>query len=219
MDKMKRLILFLILCPVLVLGQTSARRDSLRITSCNLVGLPTAGTAAVTTAMMNNAINYAIQQVSADFPAVEKLDTLILRDTVNGVALPSDLNEIRWCAFVRGDTVTPLEYVSEDSLFSKRNVSQPRFYYSHGGYLRTWARFRDDMFETDQDTLILLLAYYAIDSGLASDTATTAIGEPYRGALLDYICYQLEMMRYRYQTAAFYAARYDKAKAEASAGK
>lgn len=214
---MKRLILLLILCPVLALGQTSARRDSLRITACYQVGLPIAGTAAVTTAMMNNAINYAVQRVSTDFPAIEKIDTLVLRDTAQGVALPSDLFQIKWCQMMFLDTLVPLEYITEDELYSKRNLSVPRYYYTQADRLLTWPRLREEMY--DLDSALVFIGYYAIDSALASDSAETDIPEDYRDELIDYICYQLEMMRYRYESAAFYAARYEKAKAEARAGK
>jgi hypothetical protein len=163
-------------------------------------------------------VNYAIQRVSIDFPAVEKLDTLVLRDTTEGAALPSDLSELKWAQIIIGDTLRrPLEFVPVDSLYARRNVNEPRFYYTQADRLFTWKAFNAQMF--DQDTLMVLIAYYAIDPGLAADSLTTNIAEDYRDALIDFICYRLELMRYRFEAAAIYAARYDKAKAEARPGK
>lgn len=227
---MKKLILFLLLCATSLLAETSPRRDSIRVAAFGQLGIPTAGTALVTTAQANRIINEAVEEVSTHFPAIEKFDTVVIYPTTIGGSLPSDFSTIRWAEMIiapgEDSAFIPMKYVLPDSLFDVRGGSTgasdatkkaraARYYHTHGNQLMIYAKFVG----AEGDSVQVLVAYYAIDAALDADTATTDIAPGYRSALRDWICYRLELFRYHYEAATFYAVRYDKAKAEASAGK
>jgi hypothetical protein len=222
------IVTILLLVPTITFGATNARRDSIRVAAFNQLGIPTTGTSMITTAKANEIINYAVQEVSSDFPAVEKLDTVAILPTPEGGALPSDFSSIRWCQVMASDSVrVPLEYISPDTLYKARGGSQgvvdkkniplsSRYYYTHAGRLLVYPKFRAGDIG---DTLYALIAYYAIDDTLSTDSSTTGISEEYRSALLDWICYRLEYLRFRYEAGNQYLAKYEKARAEATGGK
>ena len=227
---MKRLILFLILCATSLYAETSPRRDSIRIAAFGQLGIPTAGTALVTTTQANRVINEAVEEVSTHFPAIEKFDTVVVYPSTIGGALASDFSSIRWAEMIiapgSDSAFIPMKYVLPDSLFDARDGSKGisdagrqgragRYYHTHGSQLLMYAKWAG----AEGDSVLVLVAYYAIDDALGAYTATTDIAPAYRSVLRDWICYRLEYLRFRYEAGNQYLARYEKAKAEASAGK
>lgn len=221
---MKRLLLCLLLVAGSVSGQV--RRDSLRVSALDLLAISSTD-ALITTARVNRIIDEAVREVSANFPAIEKLDTVVIYTTTEGGALASDFSQAWWAQIMVDDSVRiPLTYREPDTLYEARggsdgvsdagkNVTQQRYYYTHAGRLMLYSKYGTG----EGDSLFVLLAYYAVDDAMSADTTTTSISDAYRAALMDWICYRIEMLRFRFDAATVFAVRYDKAKAEARPGK
>lgn len=220
---MKKIAVLIVLLAVGVMGETSPQLDSIRIMAFNQIGVPTSGTNRVTAAKANAIINYGIQEVSTDFPAVGKLDTITIGSVSEGGALASDFVAIKWCQLMIDDTLRiPLEYKTEDSFFVERpteegaksepdDILSPRYYYTHAGKLLTWPKFvAGDI----GDSALVLISYYAIGDRLDSATDSTNILPQFRNELLDWVCYRLEYLQYRYAAGDRYFGKYDKAKQE-----
>ncbi|KKM24833.1 hypothetical protein LCGC14_1601180 [marine sediment metagenome] len=222
---MKKILIALSLLAATVGAETSPQLDSIRIAAFNQIGIPAAGTVRVPVATANAIINYGIQEVSTNFPAVEKLDTISIDSASEGGALASDFVAIKWCQLMVDDTLRiPLEYKSEDSLFPKRpsvddadadadDLTEPRYYYTHNKRLMTFPKVKvGDV--TDGDSALFLIAYFAVGDRLDAETDSTNILEAYRDELLDWVCYRLEYLRYRYNSGDRYFLKYDKSKKE-----
>jgi hypothetical protein len=205
------------------MAETSPQLDSIRVAAFNQIGLPTTGTTRVTAAKANAIINYAIQEISTNFPAVEKLDTVLIDSVSDGGALNTDFVAVKWCQLLIGDTLrVPLEYKPEDSLFTGDptegeegaqldDITDPRYYYTHANRLLTFPKFRTG---DVGDSAFLLVGYFAVGDRVDAETDSTNIHPRFRDELLDWVCYRLEYMRYRYTSGNQYFAKYDKAKAE-----
>ena len=216
---MSRLVIVsLCLLAVNLSAETNPQLDSIRVAAFNQIGIPAAGSDRVTAAIANAIINYGIQQVSTDFPAVEKLDTISIDSASEGGALASDFVRVGWCQLMMGDTLRlPLEYKLPDSLFFKKpseddadadadDLTDPRYYYTQGGRLLAWPKFKKGDIG---DSALFLVGYYAIGDALSSGTDSTNIHSEYRDELLNWICYRLEKLRYRYASATSYKIDYD----------
>lgn len=219
--------ILLVLCLLILSGgvvaETNPQLDSIRVAAFQQIGVPAAGSDRITVAIANQVINYGIQQVSTDFPAVEKLDTISMDTVSEGGALSSDFVAIDWCELMIGDTIRiPLEYKHPDSLFTKRpssndakakvdDLTDPRYYSTKAGRLLVWPKFRQGDIGL---TASFLVGYYAVGDALSSGTDETNIHSEYRDELLNWICYRLEYTQYRYQAGDRYLALYDKAKQE-----
>jgi hypothetical protein len=218
---MRKILFVLCLLAANLSAETSPQLDSIRVAALNQIGLPTAGTTRITAAIANAIINYGIQEVSTNFPAVEKLDTITIDSVSEGGALASDFVAIRSCELMIDDTLRiPLQYKPVDSIFEKRpskegakpdDITDPRYYRTHAGRLLTSPKFVSGDIG---DSALFLISYYAVGDFLSSGTDSTNIVEEYRDELLDWVCYRLEALRYRYNASAFYFAKYDKAKQE-----
>lgn len=202
-------------------AETSPQLDSIRFAAYNQIGVPSGGTTRVTDAIANVIINHGIQKVTTDFPAVEKLDTITIKGDEEGGALASDFVAIDWCQLMIGDTLRiPLEYKPEDSLFLKRptqddskgqvdDVTDPRYYYTKAGRLMAFPKVIASSDITSGDSALFLIGYYAVGDPLSSGTDSTNIDEEYRDELLNWVCYRLEKLRYRWISADTYKADYD----------
>lgn len=217
---MKKILFALIILVTSVGAETSPQLDSIRVAAFNQIGVPTGGSDRITAAIANAIINYGIQQVSTDFPAVEKLDTITIDTVSEGGALASDFVAIKWCQLILSDMARlPLQYKSEDSLFMERpsdssstgdpdDVTDPRYYYTHAGRLHTFTKIVSGD-ATEGDSALFLIGYYAVGNRLSSGTDSTNILESFRDELLNWICYRLEKLRYRYASASGYKVDYD----------
>ena len=220
---MKKLLIALCLLSVTVSAETSPQLDSIRIAAYNQIGVPAAGTLRITGAIANAIINYGIQKVSTDFPAVEKLDTIVIDTVSEGGALSSDFVRIRWAQLMQGfDQRIPLEYLVEDSLFLIKpsdeqtkakadNLTDSRYYYTMAGKLLIWPKMVIGDVMADGDSALVLIGYYAVGDALSSGTDSTNIPSEYRDELIAWVCHRLEALRYRYNASAFWKAQYDAA--------
>lgn len=217
MDTKKWLVLFL-----LVAGTASAampaRRDSLYIEAFRRLSIPVSGNALVTTATGASATNWAIVDVCNDFPAVQKLDTVVVGTSAQSWALNSDFVRLAQVYRYPGDTMMiPLESRPFDTLFQLRggltglvpdygNEAMPRYYWSFADrlYLLPLPLSTDTMY----------VGYYALGSWLAYDTSTTEVGAEYREALVVKICAKLAPILGDYQKAQYYEQLYALIKAE-----
>ncbi len=222
---MKKLLLMMGLCLLAVsaIAETSPQLDSIRIAAFNQLGIPIAGTDRMTAAKANAIINYGIQEVTTNFPAVEKLDTITLDSASEGGALASDFVAIKGCQLMSGDTMRiALEFKVEDSFLVVRpdpanNKTEPDdvgggpYYRTHAGQLMVWPKFRRGDIG---DTALFLISYYAVGDRLDAETDSTNIDEQFRDELLDWVCYRLEYLRYRYNSGDKFLGKYNKAKTE-----
>lgn len=211
-------IVFLCLLAVGVGAETNPQLDSIRVAAYNQIGVPVAGSDRVTDAITNAIINYGIQRVSTDFPAVEKLDTITMDTVSEGSALASDFVAISWCQLMIDATQRiALEFRLPDSLFEKRpsdsssrsssdDRTTPRYYYTHARQLMVYPKF---VVGDIGDTALFLVSYYAVGDALTAESDSTNIHSEYRDELLNWVCYRLEKLRYRYASAATYKTDYD----------
>ena len=220
---MKKILLALCLMAATVSSETSPQLDSIRVAAFNQIGVPAAGTLRITDAIANAIINYGIQRVSTDFPAVEKLDTIVIDTLSEGGALNSDFVRIRWAQLMQGfDQRIPLEYLIEDSLFlmlpseegteaEADDKTSSRYYYTMAGRLMVWPKMVIGDAMADGDSALVVIGYYAVGDFLSSGTDSTNIPSEYRDELISWVCHRLEALRYRYNASAFWKAQYDAA--------
>lgn len=175
----------------------SPRRDSLRINAYGQLDIPTTGTGKITDARVNYAINEAISEICDMYPAIEKVDTiLVTRDTAFYV-LNSDFIRVKGLFVIRkyGSTGSqyiwePVECIKIDTLsdiFDTReeNVDKPG---TDTKLLKAFTYGRKMMFQpknyaavTSPDTFIVL--YDARDTALTADASTTSIDPRYMDEL------------------------------------
>ena len=216
---MRWLLVILLLLPLLALSQTYSapvRLDSLQISCYQQLRVDTAGTAYMTDQMVRFALNRGLAQVCIDFPALEKMDTVVVDKDAAGGALASDFLRIEKVFKMIGDTLwIPVQYVTLDSLYAvaptadgymhdKANIADPRYCYTFAQ--RLLFHPKDAKASTDADTFLVL--YYAADDRLLDDTSTVAILPEYIPALIDYACADLAALKRDLQESMFYRSRY-----------
>lgn len=161
----------------------------------------TAGTALLSAAIVNEAINRAQLKVAYDFPAFEKLDTISLTASATpSQLLNEDFIKLNWAMKVLGDTIMAIEYVPPQTLYGRQggrvpNISDntqfsfPRYCYVSRALT---AAHKPSIWFYPQDKVtgapMVYVSYYAIPEELSSDTDSTDIAPEYREALLYWAC-------------------------------
>ncbi len=184
-----------LVCFLLILAQSSwaisPRRDSLRAYTYTALGLPSTN-GKLTTANVNMFINESAVEVSRDFPAIEKFDTVLISKTGEGAALNSDFLRIHRASRIIGDTLRiPLDVTNPDSLFEKTGglqgvkqdrdkIESPHWYSTFGKRFQTHPKGLRESGSPDK----FLIEYFATPNYLGADSDTTLIPDDYRPALL-----------------------------------
>jgi len=216
MGRLKVIVLILLSLAVPVgAAEISMRLDSLGLNVYQHLYINTAGNTRIPDSVRNTAINEAIQQVCQDFPAIEKLDTIVLAKATKGVALNSDFLRANWAVkfgTVDGDpAMIPLQYIPVAALFDihgklqgaeqdYNNEASPRYFFTFGDrmffYPQPWSA----------DTVIV--AYYAMDTLLQAAASVSQVLPQYRDAIISMACYKLAVIQERFTVAQVYMQRY-----------
>lgn len=213
----KYILLLLLFSAVTSQAQISARRDSLGIRACWMIGVPTTGTDILTSAKIVDAINRAVYSTCVDYPAIEKFDTVKIDSAAEYGSLNSDFVALKAVWMIKGDTVRmPVEIIAPDTLKRKQadirdnlivEGKDPvvRYCWSVDGKLRISSKWRDGV-----DTAKFFVEYYAIDTPLTSGSSATSIKKEFREILLYKICENLETMRGNFTEAVEWRKLYGK---------
>lgn len=213
---------FLLCCPVLS-AQTIARAysqspalDSLREAVFAQLNIRPGGSRRITAEIVNKALNRGQAQVCIDYPALEKIDTVLVNRYDTGGTLPADFRSLRSVWRCIGDTVyVPLTIINPDSArilisqyqemkHDKQNPLSPMYCWTHGRKLRLWPRFIGGT--TTVDTL--QIEYFALGAALVNDSDSTRIAPDYINKLIFYACADVSAVRLDFEEAAYYLARY-----------
>lgn len=195
---------------------TSARLDSTRVSVFGKLNIPIAGNSVVTTAIANTAINESIQRVCRDFPAVEKLDTIVLSKTAHDYALNSDFDRLNWAIRFDGQKIITMEYAPVTQLFDAEggfagadpkfnDVSAPRYTFAFNKRVWVYSQVNPAV---DLDTMIV--AYYAIDSLLQAAGSQMQVLPGFRQAVITYACYLLSLVQEKADMASVYLTEYNR---------
>jgi len=177
-------------------------RLQLRTTILNQMLNSTSGTPLIPTTVVNEVINRAQIRVAHDFPAVEKLDSILM--SINGgrsFELEDDFFKLNWAFKYRGDTTLYIQYmppqylglmdrgrasnVAENTKDNPRYCWVSRVDYTGGAKPRI---FFYPQHKSPSGTDTILISYYAIPDSLNSDADSTQIAYEYRDALIMYAC-------------------------------
>jgi hypothetical protein len=178
--------------------------------------LPTTGTNQVSTATVARIVNAKILVVCIDFPAIEKLDTILIDSTMEGGVLPSDFDRLRYVQMIYSDIVrvplTPLPPDSAkwatpgDATQDQSVEAGPPNYYTAGGYLMLhpkWSR---------GDTGTYLISYYATDTALTDDASQTSVDTRYLDAVIYASVAEVNRILGRWNQAMGWQALYEEYK-------
>lgn len=223
---MDRSRLILLLIPVFLFASAAAqpisgRLDSLRVYVLDQANVNAAFTNTVSQARVTRAINRACAKVSYDFPAVEKLDTIYLVDSTDGVALNTDFIRARSAYQVRyGDNEAvaswgvPMTPVNPDSIPMKdvtgdENRPRPNDKTSFR-YFWTYADrfFTQPQWSATTDSIRVVVSYYAVANRLDAASDTTLIQPEYREKVILYAVSLVKMLQGLYDESQIYLNRY-----------
>ena len=175
-------ILFVLAFCCSVSAEALLTLDSLRVAVMREQGLPDSGSTGVTVAKVNFKINRAIGQVSWDFPAVEKIDTITYTAGGDEYAFSSDFVQLAQVfKFAEG-------VAQQGHVFNKKLFIFPKS-------LKTGDSMR--------------VFYYAVGVELTSGTDTTDVLRAYREAVVVYTNYLVSMLRKKYIDAQMYLKKYE----------
>ena len=206
------LIILLLAGPVMATGPISGLMTELREgVRAQLRGQTTA-TTLLSNSVVDWAINRGLSQTCSDFPAYEKLDTVMVSKEGEGAALPSDFVEVKAVFRIIGDTVRyPLQYMPADTLAKNyaigsstpdepNTVRSLQYYHTHAGQLIFDPKSR----ATKDDTM--LVEYYAMDAPLDDSTDTAHVKAKYLEKVILYACWALSVTEGDGRAAAYLAA-------------
>lgn len=205
------LFLFLLILPISGYSQISNRLDSLRIEVLFYLNL-NAVTNSVTAAKLTRAINHAIVADCKRYPALYKLDTVIVPKTVEGAALNSDFSRPAQLFKMIGDSIRiPLQFISWDSVKAKfpaykdnvhnpSDTMSPAHFWTGGQKLFLHPKYLESTSDADS----FIVHYYAIDQKLSDDTNTVSITQDYRLPLIYYAAAEIWSIRGRDDKFAHY---------------
>lgn len=190
--------------------------DSLQKACYYQLRTDTAGTASMTDDMVEFALKRALARVCREFPALEKIDTVTVSSATEGAVLNSDFLRIRQVFKMIGNTRIPLDFKPREELFAAGATEKgythalgkptsPRYCFTHGQ--RLLFHPKDAKASATPDSFLVL--YYAMDEGMDTSGATTAIAPEYIDALLYAALAELSAMKKDYTAAQFYWQRFE----------
>ncbi len=175
--------------------------DSLRTAAFEQSLVPDAGNALIDTTYGKRVINRAIQQVCQDFPAIEKLDTIVSAVGTIEYSLNTDFlrlkNIFKFTTYQDLKIIYSLSFPPAESWFEARageiggqadpnKKADPRYAWS----------FNDKvyLYPTPQKADSFVISYFAIDSQMIDPTSSTSVRPEFREAIIIYaaslICYR-----------------------------
>lgn len=197
-----RLLIFVVLIAGVVGAQTSPRLDSISAAVRDQVGASTSYT-------VGSAVNRAYLQVCYDYPAIPKIDTVVIDSAHGYVALPSDFVGMESCNLLVLGMKIPmyaLSTISQDSaasiVRSEMNDTDPtdqQYYLVHGSALFTYPRWI-----IGSDSADLEIRYFAVGPYLTAASDTIRVAVEYRNAVFYYACAEVQAKRGRYGDASYY---------------
>ena len=171
------------------------------------------GSDLLTNAALDYAINRGIARVCAQYPAIEKLDTVAISQDNEGSALNTDFDRVKSVYRMSGDTIRlaltylPPESVSvvlglrtELSEAEKRRLERLQYFYTTG--LRLMVLPKPSKPAADPDSF--LVEYYAQGEMLSDTTDSTAIVYAYIDKVIHYAAVLLSGTRANYADGYFY---------------
>lgn len=200
----KLLVLSLVLLSLSVNAQIPGRLDSLRARVFTRLQLPTAGTAATTTAIVGQAIKDAQLPVCWDFDALVKFDTVTIYGGPEGAALNSDFLRVVGVFRIKGPTIRiPMIEVDLATLFEKAgglasysyrpgDSLQPRYFAIAGDRILTAPKSNLPSPRTDS----LFIVYNAFAGRLDSVADSTTIDPGFREVLIIKACQIVQGIRF-----------------------
>lgn len=213
---MKKLIVILLsLLAVSVWADINPQIDSLRTAAFNQSLIPSGGNNTVSVAYGNLAVNMAIQQVCADFPAIEKFDTVITVAGTRHYALNTDYGQLRAVFKSTKDddlkNLYTLSFPPVETWFEAKGgevggepdpqkKAEPRYAWSFNDRLY--------LYPTPSSADSLVIAYYAIDSQIVTATNSTQIRPEYRNPIILYASYLICERKGDFTRSDRYLARY-----------
>jgi hypothetical protein len=217
-------LLILVLIPVVAYSADpiSPRRDSLRTYVYRMIPADTAGTDLLPKATVNLALNLALDATSRLYPAVEKLDTVVVDSTTEGGTFNSDFLRIYKVHRIVGsriraqllplavDTTQPLAKDEGDYIQSFDKATDPAFYYTFKGMLMTQPKIRKSPAFPDS----FLVSYYALAPGLANDSDTTVVLKEYRQAVIYWAVAFCQEIRHRMDLVDYWLNKFGSYRAE-----
>ena len=221
---MLRVISYTVISLLLVASanaQMSGRLDSLRAYTLDQANVSASYTSTVSQVRVTRAINAACAMVARDFPAIEKLDTIYLVDSVNGVALNSDFSRVRtayqWYSDstaavasyivpmmpVEPDSIPGLDPTKDENIVDPTDPTAIRHYWTFGNRF-----FTQPAWGTTDDSLKIIVSYYADANYLNAVSDTTLIQPEYRPYIVTYAVVLLKRLQGLFAEAAEYEKAY-----------
>ncbi len=199
--------------PISTVYPMSPRLDSLQAAVYAQLNIKAGGSRKITDVVTTKAINRGVMATCATYPALEKIDTVILNRYDSTGTLPADFHRLARVWRIRGDTLLiPVKIVDPDSVefykkeqgefrHKKASNTSPDLCWTHGRDLRFFPRFVGRL-STSVDTL--QIEYLALDAPLSSDADTTVIDPYYINKVIDYACMVVSATRENFDDAAWY---------------
>lgn len=225
---MKNIITILIL--LFVVGSLSAQTysispsfDSMQVNALKMLNIISSGNGYVTTPQIKYVINLSIGEICDAFPALEKVDTVVVWRDSAGFDLNADFLRIKSVFRIDqagddGDIEiwTPINYIPYDSLAiifdsrsknvdDKSKIEQLRTSYTWGRQLR----FHPKNYSSSANPDSFVVYYYARDVFLVNGTDSTSIAPEYMGELMNYIKSEIKILQEEYKVSDFYLGRYN----------
>lgn len=189
------------------------RQDSMRVYIYQELPADTSGTDLTVKAIVNWAINMAVDATCRYYPAYEQLDTVAVHITTGeGGALNSDFLRIHKVWRLKGDTLRvqlsplavdttqPLSKTEADYVQVKDKATDPAYYFTYNSLLFTQPKIQAATATPDS----FLVSYYALAPGLFSNTDSVKVLKEYYQAVVWHAVSVLHRRRHRFDLADYY---------------
>ena len=214
-----KILVFLItsLWACAVLADLNPQIDSLRTAAFEQSLVPDDGNALIDTTYGKRVVNRAIQQVCHDFPAYEKIDTVVSVAGTIEYALNTDFlrlkTVLKMTTFMDLKIIYGLSFPPIETWFEVKagvvggepdpnEKAEPR-------YASTW---NDQLYfyPTPSKADSFIVTYYAIDSQMIDPTSSTSVLPEYREAIIIFTAAMISERKGDFARADRLWARYDK---------
>ncbi len=212
-----RVILFILFFCVSVRAEIHPSLDSLMVMAFEQSLVPDDGNSLIDTLFGHRAVNRAIQQVCHDFPALEKLDTIVTVDGTRNYSVNSDFIRLKAAfkitAVKEQNIIIPLDYPPVEQWFELKGgatgtdppfnkLTEPRYLWIFADQLYFYPT------PTDADSFVI--AYYAADVALVDSIAdSTSVLPEYREAIIFYAASLICLRKGDFTRAQIYQGMYN----------
>lgn len=214
MGKFLAAIIILLLFAAGAFAQMPGRMDSLSLYITEEMSMAPSGTALVTTQKIFHAINRGIQEVCDDFPAIEKIDTLVIYSDSEGVALPADFLRMKAVWRMLDDSLrVPLDAQSQEEASLALSTTEGVKHDKASLFSpKSWHTFETRLLVTPKwnrtDSLSLQIYYYARDTWKTGADSSTQVHSKYREKIIEYAISILWRLRSQEEKSTYYKALY-----------